>query len=330
MPSVKEMQRERGTAKLLEALGLRPAGRLRPRHASEISGSPWSIGCETIDRGFVDFAQVGPHLGELGAKEVRLQAGWARCDPKADGRFEWAWLDTIVDGCVAQGVRPWLQTSYGNPAYPGGGGIGLAEGLPASEKALAAWDRWVAALADRYQDRVDTWEVWNEPDNRGLIPPEDYAAFFIRTARIIRQRQPGARMVGLSVCNPGRAGDYTEQFLVVLRQEDALDLIDDVCFHFYAHHPETHIDAGEALLTVSRPYAPHVRLRQGETGSPSKTRPFLALGQYEWSPRKQAAWNTRRMLAHHARGIPASLFQLADMYYSKEKGIHEGYNPLGL
>src|SRR5690606_15708994 len=172
---------------MLMKWGFRPAGRLRPRTAREIGVSPWSIGCETIDRGYVDFAHTGPHLGDLGATQARVQAGWARCDPRGTGAFDWAWLDAIVEGCSVQGVRPWLQASYGNPVIEGGGGIGLAQGIPTSPAALLRWDEWVGAMVERYGDRVETWEIWNEPDNHAAMTAEQYTASYIRTASLIRR-----------------------------------------------------------------------------------------------------------------------------------------------
>ncbi|MEM6504008.1 MAG: beta-galactosidase [Planctomycetota bacterium] len=316
----------------LVLLGYQPIARLRPRHAREITGSPWSIGCETCDRDYVDFDQAGPYLGELGAKSVRLQAGWAKCDP-GDGTYQWDWLDTIVDSALAQGVRPWLETSYGNPAYPGGGGIGLAQGLPHSDQALAAWYRWVAALVQRYGNRIDTWEVWNEPDNHAEgdteneNPAEAYTEFFVRTARTVRQHQPHAVMVGLALAG---AHGYAESFVQGLADRNATDLLSELCYHFYPHNPDRQFERVEGFAQLLQELAPHVRLRQGETGAPAETQRFMAMGQYEWSPRKQAVWNLRRMLAHHARGIPMNLFQLADMRYEGRDGaLHTGYNPKG-
>lgn len=90
----------------------------------------------------------------------------------------------------AQGVAPWLQTSYGNPIYVGGGDVYLGGGMPTSNAALAAWDRWVAALAVRYRDKVKVWEVWNESDLNDDNPPDAYAALYVRTAEIIRAAIP--------------------------------------------------------------------------------------------------------------------------------------------
>jgi beta-glucosidase/6-phospho-beta-glucosidase/beta-galactosidase len=128
-------------------------GRIRPRAARDISSSRWSVGAETLDHGFGVYASYKAYLGPLGAKSIRLQAGWARCEPRP-GVYDWGWLDAVVDDALAQGVRPWLQLSYGNPVYSGGGDTGLGGGFPSSPEALAAWDRWVRAIVQHYGDRV--------------------------------------------------------------------------------------------------------------------------------------------------------------------------------
>jgi hypothetical protein len=66
------------------------------------------------------FANTYIHLheqGPLGAKRGRLQGGWARCDPNGTGEFNWGWLDESVHGALVLGVHPWIELSYGNPAY---------------------------------------------------------------------------------------------------------------------------------------------------------------------------------------------------------------------
>lgn len=80
------------------------------------------------------------------------------------GVYDFEWLDKIIDDALSQDVQPWLQVSYGNPIYPGGGEAALAGGIPTSEEALEAWDQWVEAMVNRYKEKVKEWEIWNEPD----------------------------------------------------------------------------------------------------------------------------------------------------------------------
>ncbi|NLS98027.1 MAG: hypothetical protein GXX96_38315 [Planctomycetaceae bacterium] len=180
-------------------------GGIVPRNASEIHESNWSVGAETMDRDYTVYKNWKQYLGPLGAKHARIQSGWEKTE-KEKGIYNWAWLDEIVDDMVAQGVTPWVCICYGNSIYPEGGDTRL-NGWPRSEEALAAWDRYVAALVKRYRSRVSEWEIWNEPGvhlmNDAKTDPRenatDYADFFIRTATIVRREQPTARILGLAL-----------------------------------------------------------------------------------------------------------------------------------
>jgi len=285
-------------------------GKIRPRPAKEIASSPWSVGGETLDRDFAVYANYKSYLGPLGAKRIRVQTGWQKCE-KAPGVYDFAWLDELVDDARAQGVQPWLETNYGNTNYPGGGGTGLGGGIPRSPEALAAWDGFVRALATRFKDRVTEWEIWNEPDIGKDAPVEDFADLHIRTAEILRSVQPGAKIWAL-----GLAGkvDYAEKFLARLKAKGKTGLVDAITFHGYPKNPDdtSMTDTIRALLAK---YAPHAEARQGETGAPSTAGTFGALRGHAWTELTQAKWNLRRMLAHFAKDVPYNQFTLMELKY---------------
>lgn len=292
------------------ACDLPVVGKIAPRAADQIKSSPWSVGGETLDRDFAVFAHYKKYLGPLGAKGLRVQTGWAKTE-RQPGQYQWQWLDEVVDGALAQGVRPWLELSYGNPIYPGGGGTGLGGGLPTSNEALAAWERWARALVQRYRDRVNQWEVWNEPDLRKINKPDDYTNLYVRTAEIIRAEQPEGKIYAL-----GLAGDlkFAEQFLDAMKQRGKLDLIDAITVHGYPANPDD-ISLTINMRKLAAKYSPRIEVRQGETGAPSTSNTFGALRNRSWSELTQAKWNLRRMLAHRAADVPFNLFTLMELAY---------------
>lgn len=302
-------------------------GRVVPRAAREIVSSPWSIGGETMDRDFTVYDHWKKYLGPLGAKGVRLQAGWAKCE-KVKGVYNWAWLDAIIDDAKAQGVQPWVELSYGNTIYPGGGGIGLGDGFPASPEALAAWDRWAQALVRRYKDRVFEWEIWNEPDGnrKGEAAPAAYVDLHIRTATMIRAEQPKSRIWALGLANNLK---YAEDVLAGLHARGRLDLVDAITIHGYPRNPDdtTNIDKLRAIIAK---YGRPIEVRQGETGAPSKLQPNFALSKIPWSENSQAKWDLRRMLAHRAKDVPMNLFTISDMHYRNPDGSNLRMNYKGM
>jgi hypothetical protein len=287
-------------------------GAVHARSAKEITSSSWSVGGETIDRGFSVYQNYRKYLGPLGAKSIRLQAGWARCEPEKGGAYQWEWLDEVVNDALAQGVQPWLELSYGNRAYEGGGGPGLGEGLPTSPEALAAWDRWAKALVERYKDRVRTWEIWNEPDLGPYITAEAYTDLFDRTASMIRAEQPESHIIALALI---RNFEFADKFFAGMKAKGRLDLIDIVTIHGYPRNPDdtTNIDGFNAVIAK---YGRAIEVREGETGAPSRKQGQFALKEISWTENMQAKYDLRRMLAHRDRDVPFNLFTMIDLHYT--------------
>jgi hypothetical protein len=309
--------------------GWAEVGKIKPRHAKEIQSSSWSIGGETLDRDYTDYHSYKKYLGPLGAKRIRLQGGWAKCE-KVKGQYDFAWLDAVVKDAFSQGVSPWIELSYGNPIYEGGGEAKLAGALPSSPAALAAWDNWVKATITRYKGQVKDWEIWNEPDISKTITGEDYAAFYIRTAELIRSIQPEAKLMAFGLAGPNRL-EYVEPLFKRLQQENKLNLVDILTYHGYSPNPDLSYPTVEKLRQLVWRYKPEVVFMQGENGAPSTPKAVTigAMRDYDWSETMQAKWDLRRMLGDHGRGIATNLFTISDIHYAP--GDHMvGVNSKGL
>jgi len=291
-------------------------GRIQPRHARQIRTSNWSVGAETMDRDYTVYKNWRTYLGPLGVKKARIQSGWAKTE-KAKGVYDWAWLDEIIPDMAAQGVEPWVCLCYGNPIYPGGGGTGLGGGLPTSDEALKAWDAFVGAFVERYRRYVNEWEVWNEANLRRKSVTDHYADLLVRTAEVIRTRQPKARI--LAMATPGVGTSFTRGVLERLKQRGKLGLVDEVTYHPYSLNPDKSYPAALGLRKLVASYDRRITIRQGENGAPSKRGSFGALSNYDWSERLQAKWALRRLLGDLGRDIPSSYFAICDMAYRVTK-----------
>jgi hypothetical protein len=278
---------------------MKRVGTIQPRSTSEIESSRLTVGCETIDRDHVAWDNYREYLPPLGVKKIRLQAGWAKCE-RVPGVYNWEWLDEIIDFAVANNIEPWLQTSYGNPAYPGGGGVNLLHSLMTSEEAYQAWDRWVEAMVTRYKDRVKEWEIWNEPDLNGHIDAVSAAKLNIRTAEIIKRIQPEAKIAGLAFASNSDK-IYLGNFLDVIADAGQLDLFDWITYHSYTMRPEDAYTENRVLglRSVIEKYSKNILLRQGENGAPSTYIPSFALSEYYWTEYTQAKYNMRRPSTYH-------------------------------
>ncbi|MEJ7830864.1 MAG: beta-galactosidase, partial [Segetibacter sp.] len=277
-------------------ISLKQIGFIRPRSTAEIESSNWILGCETLDRDMADYHQYKEYIAPLGIKRLRMQAGWAKTE-KTKGVYDWTWLDAIINDAAGRGFKPWLGTSYGNPIYNGGGGVTLSGGIPASDTALRAWDKWVTALVQRYKTKVKDWEVWNEPNfgDNEINLPEKVAELNIRTAEIIKRLQPAAKISGLAMGHIDL--DYADRFFKVIHKRGKMHLFDNMTYHDYVYNPDANHAHVAELRKVLDKYSTKVKLRQGENGSPSM--PGFgrgALGDWDWNELMQAKWNTRRML----------------------------------
>jgi hypothetical protein len=290
-------------------------GKIRARAAVEIAASNWSVGAETMDRDYTIYRNWKSYLGPLGFKQARLQAGWAKTE-KEKGIYDWAWLDEIVFDIAGQGVEPWMCLCYGNPLYADGGGTLLGAAVPRTEEALQAWEKFVRALAGRYGRVIDEWEVWNEPNLRKNNAPEIYAEFLLRTAAALRQVQPQARILAMSLA--GVDAKFTDQVLKIVADKGRLDLIDEITYHPYTFNPDQSYQAVAGLRRVVDKYSGRITLRQGENGAPSERRNTKALSKYDWTEVSQAKWALRRLLGDLGRDIPSSYFSIMDMKYPDE------------
>ena len=293
-------------------------GTIRPRPASEIKSSNWTVGCEGLDRDFDDFAKFRDYLEPLGIKTIRLQAGWAKTE-RSRGVLDFVWLDEIIDYAVGHGLNVLLELGYGNPAYgEGGGGKLLGAAYPTSDEALAAWDRWVDAITTRYKGKVRDYAMWNEPDigvrytpkgrrklsKEEIHTPAQIAAQNVRTARIVKRNIPDARLAALSLaCNDAA---FLEACLAAMGED--VKLFTWVIYHGYCFNPDASYAEVEKQKAVARRYG--LTLRQGENGCPSGWVATSALSQYPWSEYSQAKWDMRRMLGDLGHDVESSVFTM--------------------
>ncbi len=293
-------------------VGLKRVGTLAPRGVKDIISSNWTLGCEVLDRDFANFDEYKRFLAPLGIKKIRLQAGWAKCE-RVKGVYDFAWLDHQVDYALGQGLMPMLETGYGNPVYPGGGGGDLAGGFPTSEEGLAGWDAWVDALSKHFATRVRDWAMWNEPDiGTPKKTPAAIAAFNVRTAKIIRRNIPNARIAGLSLAH--NSAEFLDRCLKEMGED--VKLFDSIIYHGYAPAPESSYAQVEAQKAVLAKYNPAAKLRQGENGCPSEMATRFALSNIPWSEYSQAKWDMRRMLGDLGHDVESSVFTICDFNHT--------------
>ena len=225
------------------------------------------------------------------------------------------------------GVGTWLELSYGNPAYPGGGGRQLAAGIPSSEEGLAAWDRWVEAIVRHYKGTVVDFCIWNEPDLKGANKIEPLIDFAIRTAEIIKREIPEARIAAFALSRA--KSEFVEPFVKELKERDKLGLFTSIAYHHYNRNPDDGYGEVEKCREFILQTAPNLKLMQGEGGTWSEWGGAGALKKLPWTELRQAKYDLRRSLGDLGHGDDTEVFHICDLEY-RTSGFHDGLVRYGL
>ena len=307
-------------------VGFRPVGTLRPKAVGEVSASRWTLDCAGMDREHANWLSIRDYVAPLGIARIRQQAGWARCE-KDPGKYDFAWLDQIVLDAKKRGISVWMELSYGNPAYPGGGGRQLSAGFPTSPEALAAWDRWVGLMAERYAGVVRDWCIWNEPDLCEKNDPVFAAQFAIRTAEIVRRRIPEAYICAYALCE--LRPRFVKPLLDALTSSGKTNLIDCIAYHHYGNNPDADFGPIESCRELVRKAIPTMRLMEGEGGTWSEWGAAGANCKTHWTELSQAKYDLRRALSDLGHGDDTEVFHICDLEY-RTSGFHDGLVRYGL
>ena len=188
-------------------------------------------------------------LAQTGATLARSDALWEAAEPGAPTggahHYDWSFADGIAGALAAHGLRwlpildysaPWAQSIPGQDHSP-----------PAS---VAAYADYAAAFAARYgqggsfwaahpgltPEPVDTYEIWNEPDNPGFwVPrpdPARYATLYAGARAAINAVQPDAQVIVGGLTRP-------RTFLpAMLAADPALrEQLEGVAIHPYGRTP---------------------------------------------------------------------------------------------
>jgi len=180
---------------------------------------------------------------ELGAKRASFSINSVEWDSVDWGRPEFQIdpaLDAYVTALADNGVKLTVTLSYWDKAnHPAGWTEAPGYSRFQSDAEIDRYLDFVAFVVRHFKDRVEYYELWNEPDNQGFpvqyIRVPDYVNLVESVVPVIRAEYLGAKIVVGSVSDL----QYTQDYLLdILRSGEIMPLVDVVAWHpFYGASP---------------------------------------------------------------------------------------------
>ncbi len=306
-------------------------GKIIPKNSSEIFASPFGIQAGTLEDSLVSRAS------EIGVKWTRLGASWPSIE-KEPGVYDWEETDRAFEIALKNGITPFVTIGGGNQRYssmttyddPKLAEIyGYRPEPPIIDPtAMEAFLKFTKAVVERYKDKIDYWEIWNEPNHRNYWGSEPdgkaYGQLLVQTAHVIREADPDAKIIGGSMA--GIDPEFTDGFLSV----GSGTIIDIISYHNYGAIPEERVYKAIELWEVINKYNPDIELWQGECGYPShsSTRDFR--GRAPWGLNIQAKWLLRQSFVdiYYCKASLSNYFKLVHTSGKGERQERSNLQPI--
>lgn len=326
-PVFGQLDKEIGESPSLEQIGT-----IKKLTSKQIKGSKLGIGFECLDRKVFDPSKIYDKVGKLGVKWARCQTGWARTETQK-GKYDFAWLDDVVDNLLARGIQPWFNVGYGNPVYMGQTDNPTAVGhapLYYGEECLQAWKNYVRALAAHFKGRVQLYEIWNEADIKKFWQPKksdagEYVRLIEITAKEILAADPDAK---IGACSAGSGKFFSEMI-----QNGVGKILDFYSIHQYRMVPEPgYAKMIEKMRGEIAAQGAKTKLQQGEGGHPAfiPATCWVAKGKECWRQSNedvQAKWLLRRYTLDLSNDLQiSSFFMVIDFNSNYKVGGGGGYD----
>lgn len=189
-------------------------------------------------QGYGDYQQLIDQIEASGVKWIRLSIGWGGIETSKNS-YNSALLakwDDIVNRLNERGIQilgvlcytaPWAssapETAEGRDKYK-----------PAN---WADWDSYVQFLANRYNGKINYWEVWNEPDHASFWKSsvDDYYTMLQRSYGILKGVNPSNKVLngGLAMTNGTTASYGLGTWFDTLMGKGAGAYFDIISYHAY-------------------------------------------------------------------------------------------------
>jgi hypothetical protein len=178
----------------------------------------------------------------IGVKRYRLSINNGDQDKVDWSQSEFS-VDPSHDAFITDLANNNIQITYflsfwDKETWPGG--VGAACPRFKTEEEIEHYLEYVRFIVGHFKDRVQIYEIYNEPDNTACpqwIEVEDYINLVRRAVPVIRQEYPDAKIQVGGVA--GLSNPYGQAYLFSIIESDIMPLVDIVSWHpFYGNSPE--------------------------------------------------------------------------------------------
>jgi hypothetical protein len=243
-------------------------------------------------------------LDEMGVEWILATFYWSRIEEQK-GIFNFSGYEDFVDTALRNNKKiiavlgyetPWLFTKGKSKRY-------------ISPENIPLFLRFVEETVRHYKDRVDVWEIWNEPNFmfwKGSR--KDFFELSRLTAMKIREFDPNAYILGGVFWRTPRG------FIKDMHKAEAMENLDGLAFHPYAVNPEGSMKLYDKFLKILSEINYTGPVWITEVGYPTR-------GWYPTrvSPEKQPSYVIKTIAGAAARGARVlSWYELFDAHNREE------------
>ncbi|MDR2185775.1 MAG: beta-galactosidase [Treponema sp.] len=213
------------------------------------SGSPRRIPADHLGMahgGFTRSAREYALLDELGSVWIRRTFDWEDIEPE-EGRWDFAGWDAYVDSAKAAGKKILATLAYD---------VGWIYGEQEARRNIIPekiphYLRYVETVVRRYRDRIDAFEIWNEPNNPFYFwkgSDRDFFELARAAAAKIKEIDPAIKVAAAGFWLAPRG------FIRGMFESGAMEDVDILSFHPYAGSPRGALRSYDRLLRIIEPY----------------------------------------------------------------------------
>ncbi|MFG0250321.1 MAG: cellulase family glycosylhydrolase [Phycisphaeraceae bacterium JB051] len=107
---------------------------------------------------------------QAGVQWIRIDISWYHIQPTGPDQWQWDRVDAAIDEAQRVGLKVLAILSYTNKwATSGDPAAANYHRYVPREQYDTAYQAYIAAVVSRYVDKINAWEIMNEPDHHGFF-----------------------------------------------------------------------------------------------------------------------------------------------------------------